>query len=902
MKKIFILVFLLMFPISVSAQNFYATPGGGGDMSTAVYDPAGGAAQVAFATDLPEPSTAAGQLLFGDGSGGWDHSEITEMLWDDTAKTLGIISAANPQLSLGYDGTENATFQTDSLGTLDLTTTGSGLRVFHNQAAGDPTYGLEVSNAGGAISYINVTSTATGTGTNNGLLLGYNNGALVYNRENTNLTLAANNNPALTITPTAFSGFGTATPRTTVDALGTIRNTYTDDTIYSQWATDASGIANMTATGGSFTFPAIKLNDSTPAHTAGMLFYDDDNLNFYNSESDVTLQIGQEMWVNVRNISGADITDGSVVYIDSNDSGLPTIELANSGTMATACGTIGVATHTIENGTNGWITRSGTVRGISTAGYTAGDLIYLSNVDGEFTDTVPDSPNYIVQIGNVGVVDASDGTIIVEIAKQGNTQDVINVFNGSILESHMIDTYVTTGVAYLSLEKTGGGDLHLFFDGDFTDFPSTPAEEVALTAGSDTAPTLNYVYIPKSTTTLTASTAGWPSEQHVPVATVLAQSVASFDTYGAYKVHAWTDHLGSADGQGHVSHVNYWIRQQNATWMSGAAITPTGGASTFDIATSSATVLQLHPHDYPAFNTATGSDIYVVNNLATPYARVGDLAGQDLDSAGVALTNKYYSVVIWGVVSEDAADCKLMANLPSDSYFSSDPAIEDANKYTNYTIPAAFKGTGFLIARLTVRNQSDTTYTIVDTEDLRGQVPQSGAGGASPAVTTFPDSQFNVYNVTDNTKVAAFSSATIATGTTRTFTFPNASGTIALTAGPTRIIDKSMSVNDPEAINTPSPFWYCDPVMYPSGVTLTRVAIQIPADGVYSVEFEEWTGDPPAVGTTIETVATGASDNYASVSGGDIDDSSIAAGNWIFLELPATDIDWMTAMFYFYIN
>ena len=38
------------------------------------------------------------------------------------------------------------------------------------------------------------------------------------------------------------------------------------------------------------------------------------------------------------------------------------------------------------------------------------------------------------------------------------------------------------------------------------------AKQVALTAGSDISPTLNYVYILQSNKTLTVSTGDWPSD------------------------------------------------------------------------------------------------------------------------------------------------------------------------------------------------------------------------------------------------------------------------------------------------------------------------------------------------------------------------------------------------------
>lgn len=53
-----------------------------------------------------------------------------------------------------------------------------------------------------------------------------------------------------------------------------------------------------------------------------------------------------------------------------------------------------------------------------------------------------------------------------------------------------------------------------------------------------------------------------------------------------------------------------------------------------------------------------------------------------------------------------------------------------------------------------------------------------GGGGGS----TFADNLFQVYDNADNTKILAFQASGITTGTTRTLTIPNASGTIALTS------------------------------------------------------------------------------------------------------------------------
>jgi len=60
-------------------------------------------------------------------------------------------------------------------------------------------------------------------------------------------------------------------------------------------------------------------------------------------------------------------------------------------------------------------------------------------------------------------------------------------------------------------------------------------------------------------------------------------------------------------------------------------------------------------------------------------------------------------------------------------------------------------------------------------------------GAAWAYMSAYPDlmkdGNFGIQNSTDGTKIAQFDAATIATGTTRTFTFPNNSGTFALASG-----------------------------------------------------------------------------------------------------------------------
>ena len=364
---------------------------------------------------------------------------------------------------------------------------------------------------------------------------------------------------------------------------------------------------------------------------------------------------------------------------------------------------------------------------------------------------------------------------------------VSGLTNGMVIDSPDITVSSDGATITLSVEKSGGGDITAIFSTGKYLWDTSPIATIALTEGSDISPQINYVYLLESNKTLTVNTNGFPATEHVPLATVLCQSSASAQTDGVYKVHAWTDHLSGTDNMGHISHLNKWIRKQPATWETGVSLTPTVGAATFDIATASGTILQLHDHSFPVFNTATGSEIYVVNDPTTAYAKLGNLIAANQDINGNDLTSANfdnYNLVIWGVVNESDSDCKLMVNVPDGGYNSNtaDKAVNDDDNTAIYNIPEDFKGVGFLIARLTVQ-YSGGTYTILQNEDLRGQFPSTSAGGGATGGNEFVDNVFRVQDDLDITKQIAFQASGITTGTTRTLTAPDADGIIALEGG-----------------------------------------------------------------------------------------------------------------------
>lgn len=529
---------------------------------------------------------------------------------------------------------------------------------------------------------------------------------------------------------------------------------------------------------------------AAPAHQEGRVFYDPANksLSVYDDETESLLQVGQEEKIRVYNPTGSTITNGSALTVTGVSGGVVEVGLAIANDKDSALNTIGIATHDIETLTQGWATTSGTVNDLNTTtlneggALTGGAAIYLSDtVPGQYTETRPKSPSYEVRMGGVIEASATTGKIYAEIRIINNIQDVPEYFDGSTVDLSTFNVTSNGTVITASWEKTGGGDIAVVFNGIPQDINTTPAQTVTLTAGSDISPTENFVFVPESTRVLTANTTGFPEAKYAPVGRVFCQSAASMQTDGPYKVHAYSDHLYGSNNNGHASHINAWIRQQPATWQSGVGMTATGGASALDFSTSSGVILQLHEHAYPAFDTTATSDMYVVNSDTALYNKVTNLFDETNDANGVAL-QPWYTVVVWGVVSEDPADCKLMVNMPAGSYLnnSGGRAINDDDAYNVYTIPSDFVGTGFLIAAVTV-SRAVSTITIENTADLRGFFPTTGAGGGAVGGNEFADNVFRIQDNGDTTKEIAFEASNIATGTTRTITL--ADNDVNLTTG-----------------------------------------------------------------------------------------------------------------------
>jgi hypothetical protein len=339
-------------------------------------------------------------------------------------------------------------------------------------------------------------------------------------------------------------------------------------------------------------------------------------------------------------------------------------------------------------------------------------------------------------IGGVSVVDAADGEIVV--SRFGSPGDTIyNFWNGTFRESFAFTVSSNGTVITGTLTPTNGNvDMTALFSDGLSVVDTSPPATITLTAGTDAVPQMNYVYVPKTTKVLTVSTSGWPATEHIRVATVYLRSAATTQTEDALKVHNWNDHIQSTDGQGHLSHIGQKLRKFEAQWESGCELTAVlrtvPNPDELYVTVTGGYVFQMHPQTIKSFDTEVSDYIHVWNHFTTPFLSIQDIATQTTDSTGASLTNKHYSVVIWGSAASANEPAHLFMNLPSGSYNSASLALADPNNYAIYIIPPEFSGTGFLIARLVLSFGGGTsTMTVTANEDLRGKIPNTSAGGGS---------------------------------------------------------------------------------------------------------------------------------------------------------------------------
>jgi len=480
----------------------------------------------------------------------------------------------------------------------------------------------------------------------------------------------------------------------------------------------------------------IDLTPISTTHTPWRIRYNEDE---YTLDFDWplwnTLQIGQEVWVPFHNNTGFTIWDGKVVRANwFTIWNLDTVDLVKSDNIDNISWILFVTTTPTLDWEDGMMTIFGKVSDVNTTWLTVWDPLYISATTAwDLTTTKPVFPNYTIQMGIVLSVWASGK---IGISQNSFPKDTfINAWDGTIRETfdfRVSSDWATITGTFQNDDLTN--DLTMVFSEWLEMFDCTPAATITLTAWTATNPQENYVYIPMSTKVLTLSTTWfpWTSEEYIRVAFLYLRDAVTTQTDDWLINQNLNDHVKATDNNWHMAHITERVRTLPAEWMSWVAWTSTiWWGSTIDVSNTSWVVLQLHEHTFPALDTALWDEVHVVNDFTTAYRDTSDLETQVTDALWNTLTNSSYSFVMWWVQNKSWEVSHLMINVPTGTYAKNSPsdAVNDALNYSVYDIPKQFKSVWFLIARFTYTlNAGGTTWTLEDTQDLRGKIPNTTAG------------------------------------------------------------------------------------------------------------------------------------------------------------------------------
>ena len=508
-------------PLKTVARG--AGGGGGGSGTVTSVNVSGGTTGL---TTTGGPITTAGEITIGGAL------NIANGGTGQTSKTAAFDALA-PTTTKGdlvvYDGTDNIRLAVGTNGYYLKadSTTGSGL-AWDSVAAGgvtSVTATAPLASSGGATPDISLTGIVPiangGTGETtdvaafDALAPTTTKGDIIVFDGSDNIRLGVGTNGYVLTADTASAsgvswasvgggGSGTTTYAVTFnnggtgDASGTTFDGSVARTIsYNTFGAANSGantnITSLDSITGGISSPDYVQFDTTATVTGavGKLWYDngDGTLVTQLKGGNVDLQIGQENVVLAYNNSGTTINKGQVVAVNGAQGQRPAVVLAGADSEPLSAATLGVANESIGAGAEGFVATFGTIRGINTNGFTAGDPVYLSQTAGAFTSTRPSAPAHTVFLGWVVKVNSSSGELFLNINNGWELGELHNVLitspaNGDLLQYDSTGPYwenvaasnVTVGSATSAADIAGGAANQLLYQDTIgsTSFATAP--------------------------------------------------------------------------------------------------------------------------------------------------------------------------------------------------------------------------------------------------------------------------------------------------------------------------------------------------------------------------------------------------------------------------------------------
>jgi hypothetical protein len=207
--------------------------------------------------------------------------------------------------------------------------------------------------------------------------------------------------------------------------------------------TTLAGLTSVTAT--NFTGTASYATSASQAITASYA-------NFALTTSNA--QNAQDILIYVKNVTGAQINKGKVVRISGATGDNALISTASYENDPVSANTLGITNQDIPHDSFGYVITEGTLIGINTNAFVAGQLLYLGAA-GSIIGTAPVAPLHAVRLGQVLRVQTNNGSIYVRIDNGYELGELHDVVDSSTTSSYG-DLLVKSGSVWINSRQLTG--------------------------------------------------------------------------------------------------------------------------------------------------------------------------------------------------------------------------------------------------------------------------------------------------------------------------------------------------------------------------------------------------------------------------------------------------------------
>ncbi len=259
----------------------------------------------------------------------------------------------------------------------------------------------------------------------------------------------------LTITAAGGAGSGDVTgPASATDNAITRFNGTTGKIIQNSGAT-------LSDTGGILADTLAISTTPTGAGGTGIFRYDTGEKVPEVGIDGITLKMGVQEYVRVYNDTGVVMTKGQVVYISGAQGNRVAVKLADATSEVTSKGTIGIVAQQILADTEGFVQTTGPMYNLNTIGLTAGNVLFLSETEGEWTATEPAPPAHGVRLAYVERVHATAGSVYIKIDNGYELGELHNVSDSAVGITAFLTKNSSTNVWTSRTATEARGDLGL---------------------------------------------------------------------------------------------------------------------------------------------------------------------------------------------------------------------------------------------------------------------------------------------------------------------------------------------------------------------------------------------------------------------------------------------------------